>query len=218
MDRVAEIEEHVHIGRKGTDSIEFDRDELKLSLQPGEETSFTVTISNYTIPTHVHFALDRELRDFLTIINENPYVRTEEKIPIVVRVPKDSTEDIYSGRVHVISGYGSVKGSFTVTISVRVEKPEMNGRFEEKAPIRVSIPRKSIKRIKIKDKVPLGILNKKTKLSRDVLVATGITSLILIFLTYLFIFNPASFGISLLTSILVMLLVFYIFNIYRGQR
>jgi len=215
---MAEIEEQVHIGRRGPDSIEFDRDELKLSLQPGEETSFTVTITNYTIPTHVHLALDRELKGLLTITNDNPYVRTEEKIPIVARVPRDSTDDIYSGRIHVISGYGSVKGSFTVTIGARVKKAEPNDPFDKKAPIRVLMPRERIKRIKIRDKVPLGILDRKMSLSRDALVAIGITSLILILLIYIFVVGPASFGLSLLTSILVMLLVFYIFNIYRGQR
>ena len=212
-----EIEQRIHIGRRGQDSIEFDHDELNLPLSPGEETSFTVAIINYTIPTHVHLAVSRELKGFLAIINDNPYVRDAEKIPVVARLPRDSGDGTYSGKIHVISGYGSVKGSFTVTIGAKGGKIERKDSIIEKDPIKVSMPPEQIKRNKIRDKVPLRVRKAKIKLPEDVRIPVGITSSILILLVYIFVFNPSSIWASLLASIGVALLVFYIFNIYRSQ-
>ncbi|MCW7075920.1 MAG: COG1470 family protein [Candidatus Syntropharchaeales archaeon] len=211
------MEQKVHIGRKGPDSIEFDHGEMRLPMHPGDEVSFTITIINYTIPTHVHLAVSRELKGYLSIINDNPYVRTEEKVPVLARLPKDSGDGVYTGKIHIISGYGSAKGGFTITLGGEDRKSERKSTFIEKDPIKVEMLPKRIRGIKIREKTPLKGRRKSVKLPEDLKILIGITSTILILLLYVFLLNPASFWASLLASIGVMLLIFYIFNIYRSQ-
>ncbi|HEC57731.1 MAG TPA: hypothetical protein ENI32_07680 [Candidatus Syntrophoarchaeum butanivorans] len=210
-------EQKVYIGRKGQDSIEFEHERLSLPISPGEETSFTVTIVNYTIPTHVHLAVGRELKDYLSIIKDNPYVRNEERVPVVARLPKDG-DGPYTGRVHVISGYGSVKGSFEVVVGgKKVERSEKRERMIERSPIVVEIPRKKIEKVKIRNKSGLRWKLSQLSIPMYLVPPAGITLTILVLLVYIFQFNPSSFTAALLTSILTVLLTFYIFNNYRSR-
>ncbi|MHC1603919.1 MAG: hypothetical protein ACXQTK_04380, partial [Candidatus Syntropharchaeales archaeon] len=121
----------------------------------------------------------------------------------------------YTGKIHIISGYGSAKGGFTITLGGEDRKSERKSTFIEKDPIKVEmLPNRGIK---IREKNPLKGRRKSVKLPEDLKILIGITSTILILLLYVFLLNPASFWVSLLASIGVMLLIFYIFNIYRSQ-
>lgn len=107
--------QQVHINRLGVNSIEFETAVLDIPLVPGGEHSFELVIINYGSPTHVHLSVDPPLEDYVTFLDDNPYVTHEEYVPVVVRIPYDGR--LYStGNVFVTVGYGSKKDSFTIRI------------------------------------------------------------------------------------------------------
>jgi hypothetical protein len=114
--------QQVHINRLGVNSIEFETDVLDIPLSPGGEYSFELVVINYGSPTHVHLSVDPSLAEYVTFLDDNPYVTSEEYVPVVVRIPYDGR--LYStGNIFVTVGYGSKKDSFTINIGS--ENPKM---------------------------------------------------------------------------------------------
>ena len=109
--------QQVHINRLGVNSIEFDNDTVEIPLSPGGENSAEIVIINYGSPTHVHFSMSESLTDNITFLDDNPYVRHEEYVPVIIRIPPGGRL-FNSGQVHVAVGYGSKKESFDLKIGI----------------------------------------------------------------------------------------------------
>ncbi|MDW7732976.1 MAG: hypothetical protein SCH66_11175 [Methanolobus sp.] len=109
--------QQVHINRLGVNSIEFEDDTVEIPLSPGEERSFELVMINYGAPTHVSLSVSDSLLENITILEDNPYVRHEEYIPLIVRISYAGR--LYTrGQVFVTVGYGSKKASFNLNIGV----------------------------------------------------------------------------------------------------
>lgn len=129
----------MHINRLGVNSIEFEAVKVELPLSQGEERSFELVIINYGAPTHVNLSVNDPLRENITILEDNPYVRHEEYIPIIARIP-------YAGRLYtrgqmfVTVGYGSKKAAFD--LNVGLPGPD-DANFTVDVDSSLSTPRKS---------------------------------------------------------------------------
>ena len=109
--------QQVHINRLGVNSIEFEDDTVEIPLSPGEERSFELVMINYGAPTHVSLAVSDSLLENITILEDNPYVRHEEYIPLIARISYAGR--LYTkGQVFVTVGYGSKKANFNLNIGV----------------------------------------------------------------------------------------------------
>ncbi|MBP1908880.1 DUF7524 family protein [Methanolobus bombayensis] len=107
--------QQVHINRLGVNSIEFDTDSVELPLSPGEERSFEVVLINYGAPTHVNLSVSDSLRENITVLEDNPYVKHEEYIPLIARIPYDGR--LYTkGEVYITVGYGSKRQGFNLNL------------------------------------------------------------------------------------------------------
>jgi hypothetical protein len=109
--------QQVHINRLGVNSIEFETDPVEVPLSPGGERSFEMVIINYGSPTHVHLSTSESLKDNVTFLENNPYVRHEEYIPVIVRIPAGGRL-FTKGEVFITVGYGSKKEGFTIKIGI----------------------------------------------------------------------------------------------------
>ncbi len=112
----------IHINRSDINSIEFDIKELTIPLSPGDETSFEIKVVNYGTPTHIYLSATEDIRDKITFLSHNPYVRYEETIPIVARLPRDG-KVLYTGEIVVTTGYGVKKSGFVIKLGLEEEKP-----------------------------------------------------------------------------------------------
>ncbi|MBN2111173.1 MAG: hypothetical protein JW705_08850 [Methanosarcinaceae archaeon] len=109
--------QQVHINRLGVNSIEFEDDTVELPLSPGEERSFELVVINYGAPTHVSLSVSDPLLENITFLEDNPYIRHEEYIPLIARISYAGR--LYNrGQVFVTVGYGSKKASFDLNIGV----------------------------------------------------------------------------------------------------
>nr|WP_321496155.1 hypothetical protein [uncultured Methanolobus sp.] len=107
--------QQVHINRLGVNSIEFDTDTVELPLSPGEERSFEVVLINYGAPTHVNLSVSDALRENITVLEDNPYVKHEEYIPLIARIPYDGR--LYTkGQIYITVGYGSKRQGFNLNL------------------------------------------------------------------------------------------------------
>lgn len=107
----------MHINRLGVNSIEFEIDTVEMPLSPGEERSFELVMINYGAPTHVNISVSGSITENVTILEDNPYVRHEEYVPLIVRIPYDGR--IYNkGNIFITVGYGSHKKSFDINIGL----------------------------------------------------------------------------------------------------
>lgn len=111
----------IHINRRDVNSIEFDVKELTIPLRPGDETSFEIKVINYGTPTHIYLSATEGIKDKITFLSHNPYVRYEEKIPIVARLPRDG-KVLYAGEIVVTTGYGAKKSGFVTKLGLEEEK------------------------------------------------------------------------------------------------
>ena len=109
--------QQVHINRLNVNSIEFDNDTVEIPLSPGGENSSEIVIINYGPPTHVHFSMSESLTDNITFLEDNPYVRHEEYVPVIIRIPPGGRL-FNSGQIHVAVGYGSKRESFDLKIGI----------------------------------------------------------------------------------------------------
>lgn len=102
----------IHINKRDINSIDIEEDEVSLPLD-GREGSFEIHIVNHGNPVHVHFSVSKNLRDYVRFLRENPYVRYDETIPVVVKMPPSGAT---SGEVFVTVGYGSHRAGFTLNL------------------------------------------------------------------------------------------------------
>lgn len=116
----------IHINRSDINSIEFDIKELAIPLSLGDETSFEIKVINYGTPTHIYLSATEGIRDKITFLSHNPYVRYEETIPIVARLPRDG-KVLYAGEIVVTTGYGAKKSGFVIKLGHEEEKPVVDG-------------------------------------------------------------------------------------------
>ncbi len=112
---VITIQQRIHINRKGINSIEIDAADVTIPLAPGGETTFELLITNYGTPMHVHISASEELRNIVSFTQENPYIRYEERTPIIVRLPKDG-QPYRKGSIFITTGYGAQKSSFILKV------------------------------------------------------------------------------------------------------
>ncbi len=110
----------IHISRSDINSIEFDIKELTIPLRPGDETSFEIKVINYGTPTHIYLSATEGIKDKITFLSHNPYVRYEENIPIVARLPRDG-KVLYAGEIVVTTGYGAKKSGFVTKLGLEEE-------------------------------------------------------------------------------------------------
>lgn len=104
----------IHINRSKINSIEFEKPDIKVPLQPGGECSFEIALINYGTPTRVHLSTTDSIRNYVTFLQDNPYVTNQEWVPVVVKLPKDIS--IGEGKIKITTGYGS----HTETIKVHI--------------------------------------------------------------------------------------------------
>ena len=134
--------QQVHINRLGVNSIEFDTGTVELPLSPGEERSFELVMINYGAPTHVNLSVSDSLRENITMLEDNPYVRHEEYIPIIARIPYGGR--LYTrGQVFVTVGYGSRKAGFEFNVG---QPGPDDANFTVDVDTSLSTPRKSSSR------------------------------------------------------------------------
>jgi len=138
---MTKLQQRIHLNRRGVNSIEFDVQELMIPLEPGEETSFEINVTNYGTPTHIHLAAVGDIRDNITFLSHNPYVRYEETVPVVARIPRGEKK-LYTGEVVVTAGYGAKKSAFAVKLGTEVKEEESVVEVEvrEKRPWSKGIP------------------------------------------------------------------------------
>ncbi|MDI6888387.1 MAG: hypothetical protein QMC78_01655 [Methanocellales archaeon] len=133
------LQQRIHLNRRGVNSIEFDVQELMIPLEPGEETSFEINVINYGTPTHIHLAAVGDIRDNITFLSHNPYVRYEETIPVVARIPRGEKK-LYTGEIVVTTGYGAKKSAFAVKLGAEAKAPTVEVQVETKRPWIKGIP------------------------------------------------------------------------------
>lgn len=112
----------IHINRSKINSIEFEKPEIKVPLRPGGECSFEIAFINYGTPTRVHLSATDSIRDYVTFLQDNPYVTNQEWVPVVVKLPSDIS--IGEGKINVTTGYGS----HTETIKVRIGEQKVESK------------------------------------------------------------------------------------------
>ena len=106
--------QQIHINRNRINSIEFDKPEITIPLDPGNECSFELPIINYGSPTHVYLSVSDTLRKNVRFLYDNVYVANQEFAPVVIKLPADITT--LEGKIKVTTGYGSLTESFRVII------------------------------------------------------------------------------------------------------
>lgn len=112
----------IHINRNKINSIEFEKSEIKVPLRPGGECSFEIAFINYGTPTRVHLSATDSIRDYVTFLQDNPYVTNQEWVPVVVKLPSDIS--IGEGKIKVTTGYGS----HTETIKVHIGEQKVESK------------------------------------------------------------------------------------------
>ncbi len=107
--------QQVHINRLEINSIEFEDDIVEIPLSPGGEHSFEIAVINYGSPTNVYFSISDNLKDHITFLEDNPYVRHEEYVPVISHLPIGG-EGFVEGDIYVTVGYGSKTSGFSIKI------------------------------------------------------------------------------------------------------
>jgi len=121
------IEIHqIFINRKGLNSVEFESSEIEVEVPPDEERTVEFLIVNYGTPMHINLSVSEELKDHVTFLKENPYVKYEEVIPAVVRLDEDELR----GELVVTTGYGAYRSSVPLILRRRKRELEPPHRVE----------------------------------------------------------------------------------------
>lgn len=120
-----QLYQRIHINRREVNSIEFDVPELIIPLDPGEETSLNINVINYGTPTHVHLSATGDIRDKITFLSHNPYVRYEEDVPVIAKIPRGEI-GFYTGEIVVTTGYGSKKNGFITKLGKELREDDVH--------------------------------------------------------------------------------------------
>ncbi len=124
----------VHIGRKEPNSIEFDFPQVVYPLQRGEEVSLELKIRNHGEPAHVKLAVGASLKEAVLLHNDSPYVKGEEAVPVILRLPKDARTPL-KGEIAVTAGYGATKAAFGILLGdPRAPRPARGGEAAPEPP------------------------------------------------------------------------------------
>ncbi|MDY6964463.1 MAG: hypothetical protein SVM80_00640 [Halobacteriota archaeon] len=191
---MTETQQRIHVSRVEVNSIEFDHEVMNIPINLGEEVSFEFIVINYGNPAHVHLSTSEEIGKQVSFLKDNPYVKYEERIPVILRLPKDGGSQ--EGEIFVTTGYGSKKKSFKVKMLIKEEKKH-----------EVIVDNKLSKKVteKPKKRELSGIYSQ-----QEVMVATFTLVLILLSLFLTFYGEDSyPFAGSLLASILIVFLVLY---------
>jgi hypothetical protein len=154
------IQQKIYLSRKSLNSIEFGHEVLRIPLKAGEETSFELRVINRGEPTHVHFSLSKDIRDKLMIMQDKVYVIDEEKIAVIVRLPKSyagALNESGTGAIFVSTGYGATKRSFAVEIVESKEKETSEEREREEGEL-IDVTKKEEFKISAEERVFLSRL------------------------------------------------------------
>ncbi|MBE0523209.1 MAG: hypothetical protein IBX40_02575 [Methanosarcinales archaeon] len=200
----------IHINRRKANSIEFEKPEIKVPMRPGGECSFEIALINYGTPTRVHLSTTDSIRNYVTFLQDNPYVTNQEWIPVVVKLPSDIS--IGEGKIKVITGYGS----HTETINVHIggQKVESKPKPSVDVDTRLGDPKYKVENTKTRNrkldvsagekKIPKPV--KHEKLIIPFLMILLVTWILLI--TFVIkIFDPMLGALSV--SIILIFLIFY---------
>jgi hypothetical protein len=185
----------IHINRRDINSIEFDVKELTIPIRPGDETSFEIKVINYGTPAHIYLSATENIKDKITFLSHNPYVRYEENIPIVARLPRDG-KVFYAGEIVVTTGYGAKKSGFVTKLGLEEEKHVMESD-------RRLIKPKFLKVTKKATQIDI-------KLVKRALVIPALLCFIAAFLILTYIrVGAIQFGSAVMASILIVFMILY---------
>ncbi|MDY6865640.1 MAG: hypothetical protein SVY15_06695 [Halobacteriota archaeon] len=120
---MTKIQQRIHVNRVKANSIEFDLDEMTIPINIGDEASIELIIINYGNPGHVHLSVNDDVRNQVSFFKDNPYVKYEERIPMIIRLPKEGGHQ--EGEIFITTGYGSNKKSFKFRIPMKEMKHEV---------------------------------------------------------------------------------------------
>jgi hypothetical protein len=110
-----------------TESAPYVKDtSFELSAAPGEKVKFDFTLSGMPKLTAVNLSTSGGIRNWITFSKNNFDVAESDKVTVTIKVPSNTTEGIYTGRVFVF-GVGG-KDQFSINIDVSGEKREMTSR------------------------------------------------------------------------------------------
>ena len=195
---MTKIQQRIHVSRVKANSIEFDLDEMTVPINIGDEVSIELIIINYGNPGHVHFSVSDDMRNQVSFFKDNPYVKYEERIPMILRLPKEGGAQ--EGEIFITTGYGSKKKSFKFRIPMKETKQE------------VVVGDKLTKEVTKKEKreprkIDLGAFLGPTQLM--IPIVTIVFILFLLFLTFDVYSDRDPFVGSLSVSILIVFLILY---------
>ncbi|MDY6931126.1 MAG: hypothetical protein SVJ22_04335 [Halobacteriota archaeon] len=195
---MAKIQQRIHVNRIKANSIEFDLDEMTIPINIGDEVSIELIIINYGNPGHIHLSVSDEVRNQVSFFKDNPYVKYEERIPMILRLPKEGGAQ--EGDIFITTGYGSKKKSFKFRIPMKEMKHE------------VVVGDKLTKEVTKKEKrepisIDFGSFTSHTQLM--VYSVTIVLIMFLLFLTFSVYSNRDPFVGSLSASILIVFLTLY---------
>ena len=194
---MTKIQQRIHVSRVKANSIEFDLDEMTVPINIGDEVSIELIVINYGNPGHVHFSVSDDMRNQVSFFKDNPYVKYEERIPMILRLPKEGGAQ--EGEIFITTGYGSKKKSFKFRIPMKETKQE------------VVVGDKLTKEVTKKEKreprkIDLGAFLGPTQLM--IPIVTIVFILFLLFLTFGVSYGNPFVG-SLSASILIVFLILY---------
>ncbi|MBI4361700.1 MAG: hypothetical protein HY558_00850 [Euryarchaeota archaeon] len=123
----------IHLGRREKNSIEFEHPEVRVPLAGGEESSLELRLVNHGEPAHVHLSAGEGLKNAAIFLKDNPYVKGEERVAVLLRVPKGAPVPL-RGEILVTAGYGAQKKGFRLLLGEATPGPPPPVKPEPEAP------------------------------------------------------------------------------------
>lgn len=105
-----ETEVTVHVNRGTADALEAGRERLETN------DPFTILLQGHETPAHVHCRLDGALERIASVDGSNHYVEPNAVTAVPVAVDADGIDQPVTGRLEVVTGYGSESVSIAVTV------------------------------------------------------------------------------------------------------
>lgn len=122
----------VYLSRTRENSIEFEPENLAISVPPGSEEKTELIFTNYSTPTHVQLSVSDELRDYIQFSHEYPQVQREKVVTLTASLQAGT--GMRTGQIFITTGYGANKASLAVTLKIR----------ELKEPVSSAVPEQSV--------------------------------------------------------------------------
>ena len=200
----------IHINRNKINSIEFEKSEIKVPLRPGGECSFEIAFINYGTPTRVHLSATDSIRDYVTFLQDNPYVTNQEWVPVVVKLPSDIS--IGEGKIKVTTGYGS--HTETIKVHIGEQKVESKPKPSVDVDTRLGNSKYNVEKPKTRDRkvdVSAGEKNIRKPIKHEKMVIPFLMIVLVIWILLItFVIEILDPGLgALLVSIILISLIFY---------